>query len=186
MKRMEWLIAAAIALAAALVPAGTAGAADDSDAKIPASELIGLLKHSETPTKFRGIHLYTSQPGETQKLPGVALDIKFKLNSAELTEGAKAQLDELATAVKSDDLKDRHFVLEGHTDSTGRPDYNRALSKRRAEAVKDYLVAASAVPAWRLDAVGMGQAQPIDPADPANPANRRVRVVNAGLEPARN
>jgi OmpA-OmpF porin, OOP family len=178
MKRMEWLIAAALALAAALMPAGTAGAADDSDAKIPASELIGLLKHSETPTKFRGIHLYTSQPGETQKLPGVALDIKFKLNSAELTEGAKAQLDELATAVKSDDLKDRHFVLEGHTDSTGRLDYNRALSKRRAEAVKDFLVNKMGVAADRLEAVGKGSADPADPQDPKGAENRRVVVIN--------
>ena len=71
-------------------------------------------------------------------------------------------------------------LLAASTDSTGRADHNMNLSKRRAEAVKDYLVTAYGVPRNRLEAIGRGQTMPINASDPANPANRRVQVVNIG------
>ena len=132
------------------------------------------------PLRFRGLHLLTSQPAATAQMPAIGLDIKFKLNSAELTEDAKAQVKQLAEAMQSEQLSKYHFLVEGHTDSTGRADHNMALSKRRAEAVKDYLVTAYGVPRNRLEAIGRGQTMPINASDPANPANRRVQVVNLG------
>lgn len=132
------------------------------------------------PLRFRGLHLLTSQPAASAQMPAVGLDIKFKLNSAELTDEAKEQVRQLADAIKSDQLSKYHFLVEGHTDSTGRPDHNMALSKRRAQAVKDYLASAYSVPRGRLEAIGRGQTMPISASDPANPANRRVQVVNIG------
>ena len=113
-------------------------------------------------------------------MPAVSLDIKFKLNSAELTDEAKRQIKQLAEALTSEQLSKDHFRVEGHTDSSGRPDYNLNLSKRRAQAVKDYLVTSYGVPPNRLQAIGRGQAMPIDSSDPADPRNRRVQVVNLG------
>jgi OmpA-OmpF porin, OOP family len=134
------------------------------------------------PLRFRGLHLLSPQAPSsgTSQMPAVGLDIKFKLGSAELTDDAKEQVRQLADAMKSDQLSKYHFLVEGHTDSIGKPEANLALSKRRAQAVKDYLVTAYDVPRARLEALGRGQTEPIDASDPANPANRRVRVVNLG------
>jgi len=69
------------------------------------------------------------------------------------------------------------FTIEGHTDSVGSEKSNHLLSERRANAVKDYLVA-NGISDDRLSAVGYGEAQPIDNnktrAGRAN--NRRVEV----------
>ncbi|HVW25861.1 MAG TPA: OmpA family protein [Polyangiaceae bacterium] len=66
--------------------------------------------------------------------------------------------------------------IEGHTDRTGTPAANQALSKTRAEAVKSYLVA-QGVDANRIEAVGRGAEEPIVDTDEANQENRRVDIV---------
>ena len=156
--------------------------AQPADAKTSSDQIIQQLTPpaGTPPLRFRGLHLLTSQPAATAQMPAIGLDIKFKLNSAELTEDAKAQVKQLAEAMQSEQLSKYHFLVEGHTDSSGRADYNMALSKRRAQAVKDYLVTAYGVPRNRLEAIGRGQTMPINASDPANPANRRVQVVNIG------
>jgi OOP family OmpA-OmpF porin len=134
------------------------------------------------PLKFRGIRLLTAKAAAEPeaRAPAVALDIKFALNSAELTAEAKETVKQLGAAMKSDQLASYHFLLEGHTDSTGSHDRNMELSKRRAESVRSYLVANYGIAATRLQAVGKGPDAPLDPADPASAVNRRVQIVNLG------
>jgi outer membrane protein OmpA-like peptidoglycan-associated protein len=71
------------------------------------------------------------------------------------------------------------LAIEGHTDSDGDDASNMDLSKRRAEAVKKYLVETYKVDGARLEAKGMGETKPIDanttPEAKAN--NRRVELV---------
>lgn len=148
-------------------------------------ELIDALtpKAGAPALKYRGLHLLTSDPAtdkDEQPMPAVGLDIKFELNSARLTGTAEQTLRQLATALKSEQLGTYHFLVEGHTDSSGTKDYNMALSKRRAEAVRDDLVRRYGVERGRLEVAGLGPTRPLDPNDPANPANRRVQVVNIG------
>jgi outer membrane protein OmpA-like peptidoglycan-associated protein len=109
--------------------------------------------------------------------PSVALDVKFEPNSTVLSAQAKNLVRSLAEAVNSAPLKPYRFRLEGHTDSTGSPDYNVTLSKRRAEAVKAYMVQAFGVPSNRLEAVGYGMQRPLDAANPESGVNRRVQVL---------
>jgi outer membrane protein OmpA-like peptidoglycan-associated protein len=133
--------------------------------------------------KFRGLRVLNANPtdqGAEASGPAVAVDIKFALNSADLTDQAKATLKQMAAAMKSDQLASYHFLLEGHTDTTGSADYNLALSKRRAEAVRAYLSGELGVDAARLDAVGRGEEALLDPNHPTSPVNRRVQVVNMG------
>lgn len=70
------------------------------------------------------------------------------------------------------------FVIEGHTDLSGSPQHNQELSKRRAEAVKRYLVE-HGIAAERLTAVGYGATRPLttDPSPSAQAMNRRVTLV---------
>jgi outer membrane protein OmpA-like peptidoglycan-associated protein len=176
----------AIAQAEDAKPADKSAASDQKpgDKNVSSDQLIKELSPppGTPPLRFRGLHVLNSQPGGagSTQMPAVGLDIKFKLGSAELTDEAKDQVRQLAEAMNSEQLSKYHFLVEGHTDSTGRPDANLALSKRRAEAVRSYLVSAYNVPRARLEAIGRGQTMPINSSNPADPANRRVQVVNLG------
>lgn len=183
---MDRKILCAAVVAAPLLLAHVAGAAEVKSlgANPSSDQLIQALspEPGAKPLKFRGIRLLTAKAAAEPeaRAPAVALDIKFGLNSAELTQEAKDVIKQLGTAMKSDQLTSFHFLLEGHTDSTGRRDHNVELSKRRAEAVRAYLVANYGIPASRLEAIGKGPDAPLDPANPASAVNRRVQIVNLG------
>ena len=74
------------------------------------------------------------------------------------------------------------FLIEGHTDKKGTRAYNDELSKRRAEAVKEYLVRETGVSPDRLQTVGKGFSEPANPKNPYAAENRRVVVVNLGTK----
>ena len=66
----------------------------------------------------------------------------------------------------------------GHTDNTGAPDFNNALSQLRAKAAVDFLIGEGVDPA-KLKAVGYGQEQPISTNDTAEGRrlNRRIEFL---------
>ncbi len=63
----------------------------------------------------------------------------FDVDSSELTDEAKKQLDKVVLYVKADPTVTQIFV-DGHTDASGRRIYNLRLSRERAENVTRYLV----------------------------------------------
>lgn len=113
-------------------------------------------------------------------IPAVDLDVYFDFDSAVITEKAKATLDPLGRALENPVLKGATIVLAGFTDATGKPDYNKGLSQRRASAVKSYLVSSHSAQAQLLVDVGFGELHPKDPRDPQSAVNRRVQVINIG------
>ena len=87
-----------------------------------------------------------------------------------------ADLDKLASDVKS---SKRFFIaVEGYTDNVGSKTYNEALSKKRADAVVEYLVGSLDVPIYRVHMIGLGEAKPVDDGKgrDARAKNRRVEV----------
>jgi len=72
----------------------------------------------------------------------------------------------------------RHISIEGHADVRGSDEYNLDLSWRRAERVRDVLVALG-IAAERMNAVGYGRARPRDrgTSEAAHQLNRRVEFV---------
>ena len=104
------------------------------------------------------------------------LKIQFGLNSAELTRGAKATLDELGKALQRDDLRTLRFRVAGHTDATGSDKVNEELSRRRAASVVSYLPQSVGIEPGRLEAVGYGEKELMDWKNPNNSVNRRVEV----------
>jgi outer membrane protein OmpA-like peptidoglycan-associated protein len=100
----------------------------------------------------------------------------FKFNQSTLSPEAKESLDTLATQVQSD--KRFLIAVEGYTDSVGDRVYNEALSRRRADAVVEYLVAKHDIPIYKIHMVGLGEEKPVDEAKTrdARAKNRRVEV----------
>lgn len=107
-----------------------------------------------------------------------ALDMRvtFALGSADMTEQARAEAREFARALQSPKLATMKFKVEGHTDAIGNRDYNLDLSKRRAQAVVDYLVAQGA-DGSRLIANGYGFDRPRPGLAPTASGNRRVEFA---------
>lgn len=93
-----------------------------------------------------------------EKVTFAAKNIFFKAASDQLTESSIAPLDEVVSVLKEHpSLK---MQIEGHTDSTGKPEMNLKLSRQRAESVKNYLTG-KGIDASRLTAVGFGSSKPL-------------------------
>ena len=103
-------------------------------------------------------------------------DVLFATGKSDLKPGAMERLGKLVAFLGK--YTDRNVIIEGHTDSVGSDEMNQALSQRRADAVRAYLLA-QGVAANRVIAVGKGESLPV--ADNGNAAgrqqNRRVEVI---------
>jgi outer membrane protein OmpA-like peptidoglycan-associated protein len=76
---------------------------------------------------------------EASRDDGLDEEVFFAFDSSALTEAAKSEL--AAVASRADEQPNAKVVLAGHADATGTAAYNAGLSARRAEAVRDHLVA---------------------------------------------
>ena len=99
----------------------------------------------------------------------------FRIGSAELPELLKKQLDVFAEVLKNKKGSGRQVRVIGHADASGTAEANQALSLRRAESVKSYLVGKGADPSM-LVAVGVGASEPKNAANPNAAENRRVEI----------
>jgi outer membrane protein OmpA-like peptidoglycan-associated protein len=106
----------------------------------------------------------------------VILRINFETGSAKLVAGARAQADAFAQALLRPQLRNMHFMIEGHTDSVGRRDRNLDLSQRRAQTLADLLIAAG-VARDRLVVRGYGPDRPLSGVRSNAGENRRVEAV---------
>lgn len=108
-------------------------------------------------------------------------DAYFDFDKSVLKPEGKAQLDELAAKAKDIDLE--AVIAVGHTDATGKDDYNQKLSVRRANAVKDYLVSRG-IDAKSIYTEGKGETQPKadNKSKTGRAQNRRVEVEAVGTK----
>lgn len=108
-------------------------------------------------------------------------DAYFDFDKSTLKAEGKAKLDELAG--KLGQVNVETIVATGHTDSVGADAYNQALSVRRANAVKAYLVS-KGVAAERVLVEGKGEAQPVasNATKEGRAQNRRVVVEVVGVK----
>jgi outer membrane protein OmpA-like peptidoglycan-associated protein len=114
--------------------------------------------------------------------PAVTLNVLFGSNSDAIPPASYAEIDKLGTLLSWPQYADYRIQLEGHTDSQGSARKNQALSEKRVQNIKTYLVQHFRLAPERILAVGYGSSRPI--ASNATPEgrsqNRRVEVVNIG------
>ena len=113
------------------------------------------------------------------KPASINMQINFEYNSAEIAGSSEKTMATLAKALASPQLEGRKFTVIGHTDASGSAAYNKALSDRRAAAVRRYLMD-NGVAASRLRAVGKGESQLLNTEDPDAGENRRVEIQATG------
>ena len=101
--------------------------------------------------------------------------VNFAFDSYALDSKAMGILNEVASILKS--RPGVTVTLEGWTDSIGTDAYNKGLSQRRADAVKNYLIK-QGIPAQNLLAVGMGKSFKYDNSTAEGRyLNRRVELI---------
>jgi len=106
-------------------------------------------------------------------------NVYFDTDKATLRPSSYKSLDNLVDFMK----RKTSVTIEvaGHTDNVGKAEYNRKLSQRRAESVKQYLVN-NGVDAKRIEAKGYGESDPVasNESETGRQQNRRTeaRILN--------
>lgn len=113
------------------------------------------------------------------KAPYGTLVVYYPLNVAVIGEADKRRLNTLAERLKSN--PNALLQVSGYTDNTGNADYNLALSRQRAENLRDYLVAQSGIAADRVLINYYGQRQASGQGK--SPYDRRVEAELYVVEP---
>jgi outer membrane protein OmpA-like peptidoglycan-associated protein len=150
-------------------------AADQARSDSEAAHLAAENSEQEASELQRQIDLLQAKATER----GLVLtlgDVLFESGRADLKPGTAGKLNKLVTFLNSH--ADRSIAIEGYTDSVGSEDYNQALSQRRADSVRSYLVR-QGIASGRLSASGMGESDPVAGNDSADgrQQNRRVEVI---------
>lgn len=165
------------ALGAALPAAAQAGAqtgAVDVGSQVPDASAVkeGLFPEDACKElEANGFKCMGFKPAIRYSLPASS----FRIGSAELPELLKKQLDVFAEVLKGKKGSGRQVRVIGHADASGTAEANQALSLKRAEAVKSYLVKKGA-DADMLVVVGVGEKDLKNPANPTAAENRRVEI----------
>ena len=100
-------------------------------------------------------------PGSQQDLAQTAGDrVFFEFNQSDISSQAQQILERQASWLQH--YPNVTVTIEGHCDERGTREYNLALGERRADAVKNVLVAAG-IPASRIATISYGKERPIVP-----------------------
>jgi OOP family OmpA-OmpF porin len=114
---------------------------------------------------------------EVDEMGRATLKVLFDFNKDTIKKNYTKDIDHMAGVMKEhSDLK---LTIEGHTDNVGNAAYNKKLSQKRAEAVKNYMVKKGGIDAGRLNAVGYGQEKPVasNKTNAGRAKNRRVEAA---------
>lgn len=98
----------------------------------------------------------------------------FKFDNTELSEGAKAELDQFAQYLSQNPNSKIH--VEGYTDIKGKPAYNVALGLRRAQSIAEYLKQ-QGVNESQIETRSFGADKPVELGDTPDALARNRRAV---------
>jgi OmpA-OmpF porin, OOP family len=134
---------------------------------------VKIEKHKHLPNGFK-LDLILDPIEEEGKI--TLNNLYFKQSEDVILQKSYPELENLADVLK--EYNDLYITIEGHTDNTGKAEELQALSERRAQAVKSFLVAQK-IKAERIETIGFGGQAPIIIApktETERQKNRRVEV----------
>jgi outer membrane protein OmpA-like peptidoglycan-associated protein len=140
-----------------------------------ASDNIDLSDINVTKTIKRDIQLVSIADMTDKGINVTMKNIFFDFDKFELKPASFPELNRLVQLLK--DKKDLKIRIEGHTDIVGSDAYNLELSKKRALAVKNYLVK-KGINKKRLSVKGFGSRKPVadNDTEEGKAKNRRVEI----------
>jgi len=121
---------------------------------------------------------------EKKMVLGMKEGATFGFNSAALSGHARSDIDRFLKELEersgtAETSAERVFVVAGHTDSSGKTDYNYDLGQRRAERVAGYLVSEKGVDPLHVHVVSYGDTKPIgsNKTIAGRRENRRIEIL---------
>ena len=116
-------------------------------------------------------------PAPPTPIDKLTIRVNFNVDQAQIRKEDIVELQKAVAFVKK--YPGHKVSVEGHTDSTGSEKYNQALSEKRAEAVKKYLLDNAATEADKIKTAGFGESKPIADNKTAKGRfeNRRVEIL---------
>lgn len=162
----------ALVFCAALLAACSGKDTKDEEAAAAAAEAARLAAEAQQQQE-------ASEYAETERLQQAAAAFGnvfyFEFDSSTLTSEA---LDALNAHIAVLHRTTSQVRLEGHTDERGTREYNLALGERRANSVRDYMVA-SGISALRIESVSYGEERPVayGTGESNWAQNRRVELI---------
>ena len=122
--------------------------------------------------------IYTGNETIKYLADGVADRIFFATNKYNVsTRGTETLLKQVTYLKNNQNL---NVTLEGHADERGTREYNLALGEKRANAVKDYLIA-NGISSSRIKVVSYGKERPANPASNAIAWSQNRRTVTVKI-----
>lgn len=175
-------------LGAALLASGAIAGTAWAQANQSPEQILKSLTPTAVDGPNRGVRIAKPGPGGSttaappEANPSASLNVLFATGSAQLTPAVTKTLENLGKALTDPKIANSKFRVEGHTDTVGTPEVNKALSAQRAQAVTDYLAMQFHIDRAKLEPVGLGQDGLLVPTPAQTPEarNRRVVVVNLG------
>jgi outer membrane protein OmpA-like peptidoglycan-associated protein len=139
---------------------------------------LELQRQQMEDTARQELQLKETDKGITMQLEG---DVLFDFDQAEIKPEATPTLDKVGTVIAQ--FPEGKVLIEGYTDSKGSPNRNLELSKRRAEAVKDWLVNKKGIAEAIITTRGLGETKPVAPnANPDGSDDPKGRQQNRRVE----
>jgi outer membrane protein OmpA-like peptidoglycan-associated protein len=175
----------------AMIGAGAGGEVGLGIGKIAGNTALGTIIGASVGGITGGIigRQMDKQAKEIATIPGAKVErvgeginvtfdsgVLFDTNKSNVSASSQTKLNDLSDILNK--YPDTYILIEGHTDSEGSNNYNKNLSKKRAQSVADYLETKN-VKNSRIRVDWYGEEQPKVPNDsPANMAtNRRVEFA---------
>lgn len=148
------------------------GVRAEKDGFYAINDFLDLTKISSYQEVVKTLYLVPVEVGATMRLS----NIFFEYNKSEIQDESEDELDRLFEFLKSNPAIT--IEISGHTDASGSAEYNLELSKKRADAVKNYLVK-KGVSSDRLVSKGYGKAKPVasNTTEEGKAQNRRVEFT---------
>jgi len=162
-----------------------AGPAENNGCPWPDTDGDGILDKDDNCPNIFGVAENNGCPAVTKEVQKEIIDLAraifFNVNKATFTHEAEVRLTKISEILNG--YKTINFVVEGHTDDTGSAAYNKKLSQKRADAVKDYLIE-HGFPADKITAIGYGEERPIctTKTKKCRQANRRVDIFSENAD----